>query len=65
MSNNETKQDAEDSSSDESIGRPAEWREGRYEKAGPPIDQSVVKKPGEAPPDTSSTPVTEKDYRGI
>lgn len=53
------------SSADESIGRPAEWREGRYEKAGTATaDQSVVKKAGEAPPDTLSTPVTEKDYKG-
>ena len=28
-------------SSDESIGRPAEWREGRYERAGTPVDKSV------------------------
>jgi hypothetical protein len=59
---NETKPEADDSSADESIGRPTEWREGRYEKAGMPKDESVVKKPGEAPPDTTSTTVTEKDY---
>ena len=52
----------EDGTSDESIGRPSEWREGRYEKAGRPVEPSVVKKPGEAPPDTTSTPVTRKDY---
>jgi hypothetical protein len=53
-----------DGSSDESIGRPSEWREGRYEKAGRPVEQSVLKKKGEAsaPPDTTSTPVTQKDY---
>ena len=28
-------------SSDEAIGRPAEWREGRYEQPGKPVDQSV------------------------
>jgi hypothetical protein len=51
-------------SSDESIGRPAEWREGRYEQAGKRLEQSVLKKPGEgsAPPDSTSTPVTQKDY---
>ena len=51
-------------SSDESIGRPPEWREGRYEKGGRPVEPSVVKKPGEgdSPPDTISTPVTRKDY---
>ena len=53
-----------DGSSDESIGRPAEWREGRYEKPGLPLEETVIKKPGEgdAPPDTTSTPVTRKDY---
>jgi hypothetical protein len=30
-------------SGDESIGRPPEWREGRYERRGAPIDQSVNK----------------------
>jgi hypothetical protein len=59
---NKTKPDAAGGSSDESIGRPAEWREGRYEKAGTPLDDSVVKKPGEIAPDTTSTTVTEKDY---
>jgi len=61
----ETKHDPDDGSSDESIGRPTEWREGRYEKAGTAIDESVVKQPGEAPPDTTSTTVTKKDYEGI
>lgn len=61
---NETTRDAGDGSSDESIGRPTEWREGRYEKAGTPINGSVVKKPGEVPPDTTSTTVTERDYQG-
>jgi hypothetical protein len=61
---NETKRDRDDGSSDESIGRPAEWREGRYEKVGTALDNSVVKKPGEIAPDTASTTVTEKDYQG-
>ena len=61
---NETKRDTDEGSSDESIGRPAEWREGRYEKAGSALDNSVVKKPGEIAPDTTSTTVTEKDYLG-
>jgi hypothetical protein len=50
-------------SSDESIGRPKEWREGRYQRSGKPVDQAVNS------PDTSdkatsieSTPVTRKDY---
>ncbi len=51
-------------SSDESIGRPEQWREGRYEKPGDSIETTVLKKPGEgdSPPDTTSTPVTQKDY---
>ena len=51
-------------SGDESIGRPEEWREGRYEKPGAPVDRSVRKPPGEgnAPPDAKSTKVTKKDY---
>ena len=50
--------------SEESIGRPSQWREGRYEKAGKPVEPSVVRKPGERSgrPDTTSTPVTRKDY---
>jgi hypothetical protein len=59
---NESKRDPGDSSSDESIGRPAEWREGRYEKAGSAPDKSVARRPGEAPADTTSTTVTHKDY---
>jgi hypothetical protein len=61
---NETKPLQDEGSSDESIGRPTAWREGRYEKAGAPIDKTVVKRPGEAPPDTTSTTVTQKDYLG-
>lgn len=51
-------------SSDEAIGRPSEWREGRYEKAGKPLEPSVLKRPGEGspPPGPTSTPVTQKDY---
>jgi hypothetical protein len=30
-------------STNESIGRPSPWREGRYERAGTPVDQSVNK----------------------
>lgn len=53
-------------SSDESIGRPADWREGRYQQPGKPIDQSV-NKPSETtaePHDTVGTqtpPATGKD----
>jgi hypothetical protein len=51
-------------SSDESIGRPKEWREGRYEQPGKPVDSSVRKprQKDDTPPDTISTPVTKKDY---
>ena len=28
-------------STDQSIGRPADWREGRYQRSGAPVDQSV------------------------
>jgi hypothetical protein len=56
----------EASGSGEAIGRPPEWREGRYERAGKPVEPSVLRKPGEdsAAPDTPSTPVTREDYEG-
>ena len=53
-------------SSDESIGRPGEWREGRYQQPGKPVERSV-KDPQESEADshdTVSTPVTRKDYEG-
>jgi hypothetical protein len=69
-SENRPQGDASDSgrtgSSDESIGRPANWREGRYQQRGGPIDQSV-NKPSETtsePHDTVGTqtpPATGKD----
>lgn len=66
MSSDNTKKDEGEGegSTDESIGRPAQWREGRYEEGGRPIEPSVLKKPkeGSGPPDTTSTPVTRKDY---
>ena len=51
-------------SSDEAIGRPQEWREGRYQRPGKSITPSVVPPAtGESRrPDTISTPVTRKDY---
>jgi hypothetical protein len=51
-------------SSDESIGRPKEWREGRYQRPGAPVDRSVVKpaQTHDESPDRVSTPVTKKDY---
>ena len=65
MQDDAKKDDAKSTgSSDQSIGRPPEWREGRYEKAGKPVEPSVLKKPkeGSGAPDTTSTPVTRKDY---
>lgn len=53
--------------SDEAIGRPKEWREGRYQQPGKPADVSVKDAPqGEAQPSAHpvSTPVTRKDYEG-
>jgi len=38
-------------SSDEAIGRPGNWREGRYQQRGAPIDQSVNK-----PSETTAEP---------
>jgi hypothetical protein len=50
-------------SSDEAIGRPGEWREGRYQTEGGPVDRSVEPPPNtDQPPDVVSTPVTQKDY---
>ena len=52
---------------DEAIGRPKEWREGRYQQPGKPVDESVKKPPANADdePDTVSTPVTQKDYEDL
>ena len=51
-------------STDESIGRPGPWKEGRYQQPGESVDQSVRTPPGTSPsPDQpASTPVTRKDY---
>ncbi len=49
-------------STGDSIGRPGPWREGRYQKPDAPPDDSVIRKPGEGPADTVSTPVTQDDY---
>jgi hypothetical protein len=46
----------------DSIGRPAPWQEGRHQKRDAPPDDSVIRKPGEGPPDTTSTTVTLDDY---
>jgi hypothetical protein len=50
-------------SSDEAIGRPEEWREGRYQRGGQSVDRSVDKSPEtDQPHEEMSTPVTQKDY---
>jgi hypothetical protein len=51
--------------SDEAIGRPDAWREGRYERAGKPVPTSVndPAEKAEQAADTLSTPVTQKDYQ--
>jgi hypothetical protein len=52
---------------DEAIGRPNEWREGRYEQPGKPVDPTVndpSQRTGKAP-DTVSTPATRKDYESL
>jgi hypothetical protein len=41
-------------STDESIGRPGPWREGRYERKGERVDQSV-NQPGETPAEPHDT----------
>ncbi|MDP8984446.1 MAG: hypothetical protein M3N97_05290 [Pseudomonadota bacterium] len=62
---------ANQGSSDESIGRPEQWREGRYEQPGKEQpgkpDPSVKRSPrtDEVPPDRVSTPVTEEDYEKL
>jgi hypothetical protein len=55
-----------DGSSDEAIGRPGEWREGRYQQSGKPVDRAVndTKESQADSHDTTSTPVTRKDYEG-
>ncbi len=55
-----------DKTAEQSIGRPEEWQEGRYERLGDSKQQSVVRKPGEPlePDQPVSTPVTQEDYTG-
>jgi hypothetical protein len=53
--------------SGESIGRPSEWREERYQQPGK-TSQSFRRRaePEKTPaPDTVSTPVTRKDYENL
>jgi hypothetical protein len=49
---------------EEDIGRPGPWSEGRYQKPGQSVDESVRTPPGSVPDadKRSSTPVTRRDY---
>ncbi|MGA2398987.1 MAG: hypothetical protein ABSG30_13100 [Steroidobacteraceae bacterium] len=52
-------------STDESIGRPGNWREGRYQRSGALVDQSVNDPSQQNPPDPPAErekPVTRRDY---
>jgi hypothetical protein len=51
-------------STGEDIGRPGPWGEGRYQKPGESVDESVRTPPGSVPnsDERPSTPVTRKDY---
>ena len=48
----------------EDIGRPGPWGEGRYQKPGQSVDESVRTPPGTVPnaDKRTSTPVTRRDY---
>jgi hypothetical protein len=50
--------------SDEAIGRPKEWREGRYQQAHKPVDQTVdtESQPDDESAKTDDAPVTKADY---
>ena len=51
-------------SKDENIGRPGPWKEGRYQRPGQSVDQSVRTPAGTSPNPNkpTSTPTTRKDY---
>jgi hypothetical protein len=52
-------------STDESIGRPGNWREGRYQRSGARVDESVIEPAQQNPPPPPAErerPVTRKDY---
>jgi hypothetical protein len=58
-----TRESSAKGSSEEAIGRPDEWREGRYQREGDPVDRSVERSPEtDKSHDPVSTPVTTKDY---
>jgi hypothetical protein len=51
-------------SSDKAIGRPKEWREGRYQQPGKPVDDSVDtgSTTPKVPAGSNGVPVTREDY---
>ena len=53
-------------STDEDVGRPGPWKEGRYQRLGESVEQSVRTPPGTSPGGKTppSAPVTRKDYEG-
>jgi hypothetical protein len=53
-----------DGTTDEDIGRPEPWGEGRYQQPGKSVDESVRTPPGSVPDADKrpSAPVTRKDY---
>jgi hypothetical protein len=51
-----------DGSSDQDIGRPGVWSEGRYQQPGKPVDETVTKEPQAPPAKPESRPVSQKDY---
>jgi hypothetical protein len=56
---------AQTGSTDESIGRPENWREGRYQRDGADVDQAVNQPSQSAPkppPAEQQKPVTLRDY---
>jgi hypothetical protein len=51
-------------STDESIGRPGNWREGRYQRSGARVDQTVNQpSQSKTPPAEQQKPVTLRDYQ--
>lgn len=64
MSTPEVSMARNEEATDEDIGGPHPWGEGRYRRGGQPIDRSVLAPPGASlhPKGPVSTPVTRKDY---
>jgi hypothetical protein len=54
-------------SSDEAIGRPEEWREGRYQQTNKPVDQSVnnPSQTNDEPHDTVGTQTPPNNTTGL